>query len=63
MKVRIAVLLSILVAAMALGCPVSPACPVHQGATGYFVRYEMIDGAQLGVYHCYRGHDFMVRCN
>jgi hypothetical protein len=56
-------LLTLVLAAVALACPTSPACPIHDGATGYFTGYRYVDGVQLGVYHSYRGHDFLVRCN
>lgn len=64
MKLKTKILILILAAAtLALACPVAPACPVHDGSTGYFVRYEFVDGVQFGVYHCSRGNEFLVRCN
>jgi len=44
-------------------CPMNPACPIHDGWTGVFKGNRMIDGVFVGVYHCPRGHDFIVRCN
>jgi len=56
-------LLILLLAAVVLACPIAPPCPIHDGATGYFVRYDFVDGVQLGVYRCSRQHNFLVRCN
>jgi hypothetical protein len=61
-KTKVLVLI-LLAAAVVLACPIAPGCPLHDGSTGYFVRYEFIDGKQFGIYHCSRGEEFLVRCN
>jgi len=57
------VLVLLLAAAVALACPVSAPCPVHDYSTGYYTGTQFIDGVAMGVYRCPRGHSFLVRCN
>ena len=58
-----AVVAIVALVSIAIACPIAPACPIHDGSTGYFTSYKYVDGVQLGVYHCSRGHDFLVRCD
>lgn len=36
-------------------------CPIHDYSTSYYVRSEWVDGVQLDIYKCSRGHEFAVR--
>lgn len=65
MKKAISVTFLLLLAALAvaLACPTSAKCPIHDGSDGYFTGTRFIDGVLVGVYHCPRGHDFIERCN
>lgn len=56
-------LMLVLVCAAFAVCPINPECPIHDGWTGIFKGNRMVDGVMVGVYHCPRGHDFVIRCN
>lgn len=56
-------LLLLVALAVALACPTSVSCPIHDGSDGHFTGTRFVDGVLMGVYHCPRGHDFLARCN
>jgi hypothetical protein len=61
--ISVSFLLLLVALAVALACPTSVSCPIHNGSDGYFTGTRIIDGVLVGVYHCPRGHDFITRCN
>jgi len=63
-KILAVILLGLtLLGVAALACPSSSPCPIHDYSSGYFSGVRFIDGVQMGVYNCPRGHSFLVRCN
>ena len=63
-------LLLLVALAVALACPGSMRCPIHDGWVATFTGTRTVDGVFVGVYHCPfvssdhpSGHDFVARCN
>jgi hypothetical protein len=55
-------LLLLIAVAVAMACPGTVRCPIHDGYVAIFKSTKMIDGVFVGVYRCPRKHDVTVRC-
>lgn len=62
-RVTILAMVFLTLALAIFACPISVECPIHDGVQCYFTRTKTVDGVLVGVYHCYRGHDVLARCN
>jgi hypothetical protein len=63
LKLTLAALALLTVAALAQACAMTASCPIHDGAVGSYVGSRVVTGVLVGVYRCSRGHTFEERCN
>ena len=60
MKAAAAVLAAVLAFS---GCAYTVPCPIHWEQMGVLLRVKFLDGKEIGIYHCPRGHNFIAPCD